>query len=122
MASFDDKPVVFFADADSWDAFLAASPPSNGVRLRQRKKSSAAPGLTYEEALLVALCHGWIDGMMRSEDADYVQQSFTPRRRRSPWSATNKARVATLIETGRMRPAGQAEIDRAKADGRWDAD
>ncbi len=121
MASFDEKPVVFFDTADAWDAYLGGEPAEIGVRLRQRKKSSAAPGLTYEEALLVALCHGWIDGMMRSEDADYVQQSFTPRRARSPWSATNKARVAVLLAEGRMHATGLAEVERAKADGRWDA-
>ncbi|MGA8255902.1 MAG: hypothetical protein WB767_04925 [Nocardioides sp.] len=121
MASFEEKPLVFFDDPAAWDAYLAADAPSLGVRLRQRKKASTAPGLTYEEALLVALCHGWIDGMMRSEDADYVQQSFTPRRARSPWSASNKARVATLLAEGRMHATGLAEIERAQADGRWDA-
>lgn len=73
------------------------------------------------EAIDAALCHGWIDGLINKYDASYYLVRFTPRRPRSKWSQINVERVAELIAAGRMRPAGQAEIDRAKADGRWDA-
>ncbi len=69
----------------------------------------------------MALCRGWIDGQIQSDDADFFLQAFTPRRSRSPWSQINRAHVERLINEGRMRPSGQAEIDRAKADGRWQA-
>ncbi len=69
----------------------------------------------------MALCHGWIDGQMARLDEDYTLQAFTPRRRASPWSQVNREHVARLVEEGRMRPAGLAEVERAKADGRWDA-
>ena len=91
------------------------------MRLQLRKKSSSAPGITWHEALDVALCFGWIDGQAKRFDDDYTLQAFTPRRKNSPWSQINQGHVARLIDEGRMRPGGQAEIDRAKADGRWDA-
>lgn len=69
----------------------------------------------------VALCYGWIDGQANRLDEDYTLQGFSPRRKNSPWSKINQEHVARLIEEGRMRPAGMAEVDRAKADGRWDA-
>jgi uncharacterized protein YdeI (YjbR/CyaY-like superfamily) len=69
----------------------------------------------------VALCYGWIDGQMRSVDETWYVQKFTPRRARSMWSKRNREKVAALIDEGRMQPAGLAEIERAKADGRWDA-
>ena len=85
------------------------------------QEDSSAPGITWQEALDVALCFGWIDGQAGRFDDDYTLQAFTPRRKNSPWSQINQGHVARLIEAGRMRPGGQAEIDRAKADGRWDA-
>jgi len=121
MASFDEKPILCFLDPAEWERFLADDPPDEGVRLRLRKKNSAAPGFTWDEALDVALCFGWIDGQTKRLDDDYLLQAFTPRRRDSPWSKINQGHVERLIAEGRMRPAGQAEIDRAKADGRWDA-
>ncbi len=121
MVSFADKPVFHPHTVAEWEAFLEQDPPDGGVRLQLRKKTSAAPGLLYAEALDVALCFGWIDGQSLRVDDDYTLQAFTPRRSRSPWSQINRGHVERLIEAGRMRPAGQAEIDRAKADGRWDA-
>jgi uncharacterized protein YdeI (YjbR/CyaY-like superfamily) len=86
------------------------------------KKGTTEPTrLTITEALDEALCHGWIDGQRKGRDEATFLQRFTPRRAQSPWSAKNVASVARLIEEGRMHPAGQAEIDRAKGDGRWDA-
>ncbi len=121
MASFAEKPVLDFATPEEWESWLIEHGPDDGVRLKLRKKLSSAPGLTYDLALDVALCHGWIDGQVARFDDDYVLQAFTPRRKNSPWSQRNVGHVARLIAEGRMREGGQAEIDRAKADGRWDA-
>lgn len=121
MVANADKPIVLFETPEAWEQWLEADPDPRGVRLQLRKKYSTRPGITYPEALDVALCHGWIDGQIQRCDDDYSLQAFTPRRARSPWSKVNQGHVARLIEAGRMRPAGQAEIDRAKADGRWDA-
>jgi uncharacterized protein YdeI (YjbR/CyaY-like superfamily) len=121
VASFADKPILYFTSTDPWREYLEADPSDDGVRLQLRKKSSSAPGITWQEALDVALCYGWIDGQAGRFDDDYTLQAFTPRRKNSPWSQINQGHVARLIETGLMRPAGQAEIDRARADGRWDA-
>jgi len=86
------------------------------------KKGTIDPTrLTYDEALEEALCQGWIDGQRRSGDASTFVQRFTPRRARSPWSQRNVGIVARLTSEGRMRPAGEAEVERAKADGRWQA-
>src|SRR3954447_23915874 len=120
MASPKNKPELHVDTVADWEAWLEADPDPGGVRLRLRKKASTRPGITYAEALDVALCFGWIDGQSHSLDADYLLQNFTPRRPRSIWSKVNIGHVARLIEEGRMRPEGQREIDRAKADGRWD--
>jgi uncharacterized protein YdeI (YjbR/CyaY-like superfamily) len=116
-----DKPIELFTTPAAWEAWIEQATSADGVRLRLRRKSSTMPGITYDEALDVALCHGWIDGQKQSDDADYFLQAFTPRRARSPWSKVNREHVARLTAEGRMRPAGQREVDRAKADGRWDA-
>jgi uncharacterized protein YdeI (YjbR/CyaY-like superfamily) len=121
MVSFADKPLLHFTSPDQWEAFLEAEPPQGGVRLLLLKKAATVPGIRYPEALDVALCFGWIDGQVARFDDDFVHQAFTPRRRASPWSQINRGHVERLITAGRMRPGGQAEIDRAKADGRWGA-
>lgn len=118
MASFEEKPVHLFRDTGEWERFLESEPSDEGVRLQLRKKNSTAPGITWDEALEVALCFGWIDGQAKRLDDDYTLQAFTPRRKNSPWSQINQGHVARLIAEGRMRPSGQAEIDRAKDDGR----
>ena len=120
MVSYADKPLIGPMSAEEWEAFLDDDPPVGGVRLLLRKKTSSAPGMSYAEAIDVALCFGWIDGQVARHDDDYVAQAFTPRRARSPWSEINQGHVHRLIEAGRMRPQGLAEIERAKADGRWD--
>lgn len=120
MVSFADKPILDVT-LDAWQAYLEGTPDDGGVRLKLRKKNSTAPGFTWSEALDVALCHGWIDGQAGRFDEDYTLQAFTPRRKNSPWSQINREHVQRLIDEGRMRPAGLAEVDRAKADGRWDA-
>lgn len=121
MVSWADKPILPFVTAEEWDDYLGGDPDTGGVRLKMRKKAAVDPGITYAEALDVALCHGWIDGQAGAFDEQFSLQAFTPRRRASPWSQVNREHVARLIAEGRMRPAGLAEIERAKADGRWDA-
>jgi uncharacterized protein YdeI (YjbR/CyaY-like superfamily) len=110
-------------DAASWRAWLAenhAQPA--GVWLVLAKKGTDKPtSLTYDQALEEALCHGWIDGQVRRRDEVTYRQRFTPRRRRSSWSKRNTAAAERLIAEGRMHSAGVAEVERARADGRWDA-
>jgi uncharacterized protein YdeI (YjbR/CyaY-like superfamily) len=114
---------LLLPDVGAWRAWLHAHEHQpDGVWLVLAKKNRPAPTtLTYDTALDEALCSGWIDGQGRSRDADTSLQKFTPRRARSTWSVRNQGIVARLIDEGRMRPRGHAEIERAKADGRWDA-
>ncbi len=121
MGANADKPILLFETVADWEAWLEQNAGHDGVRLQLRKKNSAVPGITYPLALESALCFGWIDGQAGSLDDDYHLQVFTPRRARSIWSQRNRGLVAALIADGRMRPAGHAEIDRARADGRWEA-
>ncbi len=121
MVAHSAKPLVGPFTRDGWEAFLTDDPPVDGVRVLLRKKASTAPGIGYPEALDIALCFGWIDGQITRHDDDYTAQSFTPRRVRSVWSQVNREHIERLIVEGRMTPAGLAEVDRAKADGRWDA-
>jgi uncharacterized protein YdeI (YjbR/CyaY-like superfamily) len=116
----DDRLTV--PDVAAWRAWLDAhESTSEGVRLVLAKKGTTTPtSLTYAEALDEALCSGWIDGRRNALDAGTFLQHFTPRRARSIWSMRNVDHVARLVESGRMRPRGRAEIDRAKDDGRWD--
>ena len=110
------------ADAGAWRTWLDEHEDgSDGVWLTLAKKGAHAPtSLTYREALDEALCSGWIDGRKNSIDGATFRQHFTPRRRRSLWSARNVELVAALTAAGRMRDRGRAEVDRARADGRWD--
>lgn len=93
---------------------------SGGVWLQLAKKGAPLTSVSYAEALEVALCHGWIDGQKKSYDADSWLQKFTPRGARSIWSKINREKALGLIESGRMQAAGLAQIERAKADGRWE--
>lgn len=121
MVAYADKPLLHFTDPAQWEEFLRADPPDGGVRLLLLKKAAVVPGIRYPEALDVALCYGWIDGQTGRHDDDFTAQAFTPRRARSPWSQLNREHAERLVAAGRMRPAGLAEIERAQADGRWDA-
>ena len=121
MGANVDKPILLFESIDAWEGWLAAHPDHDGVRLKMRKKASTAPGITYGEALESALCFGWIDGQIYRFDDDYSLQVFTPRRPRSVWSQRNVGIVERLTEAGRMRPGGLEQVERAKADGRWEA-
>lgn len=116
-----DLPTEHFADAAAWERWLERHTGSAGIWLKIAKKDSGIPSVTYAEALDVALCHGWIDGQKKGFDARFFLQRFTPRRARSTWSKINVAKIEALTAAGRMRPAGQREVDAARADGRWDA-
>lgn len=117
-----DTPELLVADAAEWRAWLVANHATSlGVRLVLAKKDAAAPTrLTYAEALPEALCQGWIDGHLTRRDDVTYRVRFTPRRARSPWSRRNVELANQLIAEGRMQPAGLNEIERAKADGRWE--
>ncbi|NLX10001.1 MAG: hypothetical protein GXY36_10130 [Chloroflexi bacterium] len=118
----NDDPVIGFESAEAWTQWLEENHAEvPGVWVKLAKKGSRHTTVSYEDAVKVALCFGWIDGQKRKLDDDYSIQRFTPRRRRSPWSRINRDRAEALIAQGLMRPAGLAEIERAKADGRWDA-
>lgn len=122
MADRPELEILPFESATAWEAWLDANHTSpDGLWIKFAKKGSGIATVTYAEALDVALCYGWIDGQTRKFDDDYYMQRFTPRRKRSKWSKINREKVAKLIEAGRMKPAGLKEIERAKADGRWDA-
>jgi uncharacterized protein YdeI (YjbR/CyaY-like superfamily) len=118
----DSLPVISFESGEAWESWLATEHASSaGVWLKIAKKGSSTQTISYADALAVALCFGWIDGQKGKLDDDFWLQRFTPRKPGSRWSRINTDRAAELIESGRMRPAGQAEVDRAKADGRWAA-
>lgn len=118
----DDTAELLVTDAAAWHAWLAENhSTSSGVRLVLAKTGATElTRLTYDEALPEALCYGWIDGhRTRRDNATYCVR-FTPRRSRSAWSQRNVDLIEQLTADGRMRPAGLAEVERAKADGRWD--
>jgi uncharacterized protein YdeI (YjbR/CyaY-like superfamily) len=113
---------VPFASAEAFDAWLAEHhATSDGLWIRFAKKASGIPTVVYAEAVEAALRYGWIDGQVKRFDDDYYIQRFTPRRARSRWSKINCAKAEALIASGAMQPAGLAEVERAKADGRWEA-
>ncbi len=117
----DEKPVESFADAAAFEAWLATHHSDHpGIWLRIAKKGSANPSVSYEQALDIALSYGWIDGQKRAVDDEYWLQAFTTRRARSVWSRRNVEKAAAMIEAGTMHPAGLAQVEAAKADGRWD--
>jgi len=117
-----DRPVLSFESRDAWEAWLAEHHASSpGLWVKFAKKGSGIATVSYSEALDVALCYGWIDGQKDKLDGDYWLQRFTPRRPRSKWSKINRDRVAALLAGGAMKPAGLREVERAKADGRWEA-
>ncbi len=117
----DPLPVMTFESTDAWDAWLAAHhADSPGLWLKIAKKGAAGTTISYSDALDVALCHGWIDGQKGRHDDEHWLQRFTPRKPGSNWSKINTERAAALIASGRMRPAGLREVERAQADGRWE--
>jgi uncharacterized protein YdeI (YjbR/CyaY-like superfamily) len=122
VVNIDDDPIVHAAEAKAFEKWLRANhAKSDGIWLALAKKTGAKTSVSYVEAVETALCWGWIDGQKKKRDDDYSLQRFTPRRPRSRWSQTNVDRVAALIKSKRMQPPGLAEVEKAKADGRWDA-
>jgi uncharacterized protein YdeI (YjbR/CyaY-like superfamily) len=119
----DDLPELIAKDAAAWRAWLARRhASSDGVWLALAKQGGHPPTrLKYQDALEEALCYGWIDGQVRRHDADSYRQRFTPRRKRSAWSKRNVDLAERLIGEKRMKPAGEAAIEQARSDGRWEA-
>lgn len=118
----DELPIHLFAGAADLEAWLEQNhAEADGVWLKIAKKGVEEASVTYGEALELALCFGWIDSQKRGFDERHFLQRFTPRRPRGRWSRINREKAEALIEEGRMRPAGLAEVEAAKADGRWDA-
>jgi uncharacterized protein YdeI (YjbR/CyaY-like superfamily) len=118
----DDLPIHLFAEPAALEAWLEENHgSSNGIWLKIAKKGADEPSVTYGEALELALSFGWIDSQKRGFDDQHFLQRFTPRRPRGRWSKINREKAEALIEAGRMRPSGLAEVEAAKADGRWEA-
>ena len=115
-------PVLSFRNGESFEEWLEQQPlDCPGAWLKLPKKSETVPGLTKAEAIDAALCFGWIDGQLDKYDETYWLVRFTPRKARSKWSQVNKERATELLAEGRMRKRGVAQIEVAKADGRWAA-
>lgn len=122
MAAEQDLPIVQPKDQRAWRRWLSANHTrADGVWLKFAKKGSPTPTVSYGEALEEALCFGWIDGQARGFDEHFYLQRFTPRRARSKWSQNNREKAERLIEAGRMQVSGLAQIEAARADGRWEA-
>jgi uncharacterized protein YdeI (YjbR/CyaY-like superfamily) len=120
-SAIDDLPTLPFASAAAWRRWLERHHEGGAIWLKLGKKGSGIPSVTYGEALEVALCHGWIDGRKRPCDDQFWLQQFGPRTARSKWSQINRDKAERLIGDGKMAAAGLREVERAKADGRWDA-
>jgi uncharacterized protein YdeI (YjbR/CyaY-like superfamily) len=117
-----ELPVLSFPSRADWERWLDAEhAASDGLWLKIAKKDTGVETVSHAEALEAAICFGWIDGQRRALDDTYFLQRFTPRRARSKWSRINREKASELIERGAMRPAGLREVERAQADGRWDA-
>jgi uncharacterized protein YdeI (YjbR/CyaY-like superfamily) len=118
----DDLPIALFATPAELEAWLEDEhASSDGLWLKIAKKGSGVESVSYAEALTIALCFGWIDSQKRGFDDKYFLQRFTPRRPRGRWSRINREKAEELVEAGRMRPPGLAQVEAAKADGRWEA-
>lgn len=122
MKNSIELPVLSFQSKKKWSDWLAGQhDKSGGVWVKISKKDSGISSVTYEEALDVALCYGWIDGQKKGFDDQYWLQKFTPRGPKSIWSKINTEKAERLIASGEMKPAGLKAIELAKQDGRWNA-
>ena len=121
METKAELPVVAFPSQRAFEEWLQQNAAAKGLWLKLAKKGAGVESVSHGEAVESALCFGWIDGQARSVDERFWLLKFTPRGRRSKWSRINRDRIAELERSGRMRPAGLAEVVRAKGDGRWDA-
>jgi len=118
----NEAAVIAFRDGAAFEAWLEANVALQaGVWLKLAKKGSGIASLTDAEAVDIGLCYGWISGLRKSCDDAYYLQKYVPRRPRSRWSQVNVAKVEALTAAGRMRAPGLAEVEAAKADGRWAA-
>ena len=116
-----EKPIIPFASAAAFRRWLKTNHAAHpGIWMKLAKKATGIASITYAEALDEALCYGWIDGQAKKFDEQHWLQKFTRRGPRSVWSRVNIGNVARLTAAGRMQPAGQAAVDAAKADGRWE--
>jgi uncharacterized protein YdeI (YjbR/CyaY-like superfamily) len=121
VSKHDSYPVIEFKDAKAFEKWLAKNhAKEKGVWANIAKMSSGIKSITHLEALDIALCYGWIDGLRRGVDDTYFVQKFTPRVAKSKWSEINKKKAAMLIKQGRMKAAGFAAIDVAKKNGEWE--
>ncbi len=118
----EEGALICFEGPEEFDRWLHENGATETeLWIKYAKKGSGLKTITYDEALDVALCHGWIDGLVRSIDDTYYSQRWTPRTSRSKWSKRNCGKVEALIAAGKMLPAGLKEVEKAKADGRWEA-
>ena len=118
----DPTKIKSFKTAAAFEKWMAAHHAKESeIWLKIHKKNSGLPTVDYAQALDVALCWGWIDGIKKSFDEQSFLQRFTPRKAKSMWSQVNRNHVARLTKAGRMTPHGQKHVDAAMADGRWDA-
>lgn len=117
----DELEIITCENAAAWEAWLAANHRLQpGVWLKIAKRATGVASVTNDQAVDGGLCWGWISGHRKPFDETYFLQRYTPRRARSNWSAVNVAKAEALMAAGRMQPPGLAEVDAAKADGRWD--
>jgi uncharacterized protein YdeI (YjbR/CyaY-like superfamily) len=122
VGAHDGLPTIDFASAAEWEDWLERNHAvAAGVWVRIARSDAGVESVRYPEVLESALCFGWIDGRREALDEHRFLQRFTPRRARSRWSRINREKAQRLIADGRMRPAGLAQVQRAKADGRWEA-
>ena len=120
--SNSELPIILFEQPQDWADWLDQNhEPSAGVWLRLAKKGSGLQSISYDQAVEVALCYGWIDGQSKRYDDQWWLQKFTPRRPKSVWSKINREKVERLIASGHMKPAGLRAVEAAKQDGRWAA-
>ncbi len=113
--------IVLFADRAAFEDWLEENAAeSEGIWLKIAKKGAPVPSVTYIEAVELGLCFGWIDSQKRGFDETHFLQRFTPRRPRGRWSKINREKAEALAKEGALRPAGAAEVEAAKADGRWE--
>jgi uncharacterized protein YdeI (YjbR/CyaY-like superfamily) len=116
-----NQPVMSFKNQSEWREWLAKNHgKSDGLWIKVYKMDSGIASIHPPEALEEALCYGWIDGQRKSLDIKSYLQKYTPRRTRSNWSKINTEHIARLTKLGKMKPSGIAEVEKAKADGRWD--
>lgn len=120
-AAKPELPIVECAEKAAWRDWLSRHhTEAQGAWVKLAKKGSPTPTVSYGEAVEEALCYGWIDGQVRRLDEHFYLQRFTPRRARSVWSQINREKATRLIEEGRMQPAGLAQVEAARTDGRWE--